>query len=91
MCGGSGCAIITGATATGTAAWCGVPVTGTTAIITTTVIGIIITGTTIITVGIATDAAAPLCNDCGAMVGSAAGLPDGRPADPSLGVATLRV
>ena len=55
MSGGSGCAIITGATATTTAAWFGVPVTGTT-IITTITIGTdtttIITGTT---TGIVTD------------------------------------
>jgi hypothetical protein len=59
MSGGSGCAIITGATATAIAAWCGVLVAGTT--ITTTIItgiittGTITTGTTITTAGIVTD------------------------------------
>jgi hypothetical protein len=75
---GSGCAIITGAAATATAAGCGGLVTITTTAI-TIITGTIITGTTIITVGTVTDTGAPLCNDRGAMVGPTAGLSDGSP------------
>ena len=63
---GSGCATITGATATAIAAWCGAP--GTT--ITTTIITGVITGTTITIAGtiIIASAGAPLCHECGVMV-----------------------
>ena len=76
---GSGCATITGATATAIAAWCGAPGTA----ITTTIITGIVTGTTITIAGtiIIVSAGAPLCLACGVMAGAAAGLPNGRPAD----------